>query len=691
MRDPSALPDQSVYRRGTVAAIVGLVIQLALTIAIGLLGLWTRSPAIEAATWHFLAGLPIWVVLALVYSQFAAERREALASERLASQDAASSVLFGDLSDELQRSRQRLANLVSYGLPGVSFVVAAYLIAVGGGLFWRLSSLAASDDPAALTISPKVNVVTLMFMSGAIAFVAFIAARWISGYTRVREWQLLRGGASYLMSCFVLGGLIFVGAVVASLLADTSLFNILATAVPVVMMFVGGEILLTGLLAAYRPKRPGEMPRPAFDSRLLGLLTAPESLGQVVGELINYQFGVEVSRSWLYKLLGQALTPLTLLGGAVLLGMSTLTIVGPDEQGLVTRFGTIRGAALPPGIHLKLPWPIETAVSYPVGKVLQITVSSDPAGRAATEEAILWTNTDDNASQIGMEYYPTALDPRSADDDSGGRGGMGLVNADVVVQYRVRDLIEFLSGSLAAKDAITAIAQQETTRYFACEDIDELLTRGRTEGGAILRKQIQNRIDSLGLGLDVVGVSITTLKPPAGGVSRAFHQQIGAQQQRETLIQEGRRDAVVALTKVAGSVDRSTKINDAIISLDHIRSQAEGTAPAEHRLQIAEQELEIEKLLEDARGEAAQIIHAARGYRWTKAVGERSAQERFAGELLAYQKAPNYYQMRRFLDVLAEGLSNRRKFVLAGEQNELPTLQMDFNDPASAIDTLLGE
>lgn len=686
----NASSDHSVFTRGTVAAVVGLVIQLALTVAMGLLGLWTRSPAIEAATWHFLAGIPIWIVLALIYSQFAAERREALSSERLASQDAASSVLFGDLSDELQRVRQRLANILGYGLPGVSFAVAVYLIATGGALFWRLSSLAASDDPAALTISPQVNVVTLMFLSGGIAFVAFIAARWISGYTRVREWQLLRGGASFLMSCFVLGGLIFIGAVVASLLNDTNLFKVLARVVPIVMMFVGGEILLNGLLAAYRPKRPGELPRPAFDSRLLGLLTAPESLGQVVGELINYQFGVEVSRSWLYRLLGQAITPLALLCGAVLLALSTLTIVGPDEQGVVTRFGAIRGGVLSPGVHLKAPWPIETALAYPVGKVLQITVSSDPAGRGDVDEAILWTNADDNASKIGMEYYPTAFDSQLTDSD-GGQGGMALVNADVVVQYRVRNLIEFLEGSLAPKDAITAIAQQATTRYFASQDIDALLRRGRTEGGVILKKQIQDRIDSLKLGLDVVGVSITTLKPPAGSVARAFHQQIGAQQQRETLIQGGRRDAVVTLTKVAGSVDHSTRINDAIIALDRVRAETAGVSPEEHRLQLAERELEIETLLEEARGEAAQIIHAARGYRWTKAVGERSAQERFAGELLAYEKAPNYYQMRRFLDVLSEGLSKRRKFVLAGEDNEQPTLQMDFNDPASAIDSLLGE
>jgi hypothetical protein len=29
--------------------------------------------------------------------------------------------------------------------------------------------------------------------------------------------------------------------------------------------------------------------------------------------------------------------------------------------------------------------------------------------------------------------------------------------------------------------------------------------------------------------------------------------------------------------------------------------------------------------------------------------------------------------------------------VIAGEQRDLPVLQMDFSDPTSAIDTLLGE
>jgi len=678
--------DQLAYRRGTTAAITGLVIQLVLTVGTALVGLWTQSPAVQAAAWHMLGGLPIWVVLALVYSQYEAERRETLASERVASQDPAASVLFGDLSDELQRSRQRLSNLLVYGLPAVSFAVAGYLIVAGASLLWRFARLAASDDPRAVTtVATTASPVGLLFISAAIAFVAFISARWISGYTRVRAWQLLRGGATYLMSCFVMAALVLVGAVVAALLDDTTFFRLVAVAVPAAMMLIGGEILLTSLLEAYRPKRPGEIPRPAFDSRMLGLLTAAEPLGKVVGELINYQFGVEVSRSWLYRLLGRAVTPLTMLGGMVLLALSTLVVVGPDEQGIVTRCGAITGAARGPGIHFKLPWPVETAATYPVGKVLQITVSSDPAGRGANDAAILWTTADDRLAMIGMEFYPTALDTRT-DGPSG--GSLALVSADVVVQYRVRDLIAFLGGAIAPREALTVIAQQEVTRYFASRDLDVALGRGRTEGGEVLEQMIQERADAIGLGLEVVGVSVTSIKPPGGRVARAFHRQIGSQQERETLIQAGWKEAVTTLATVAGSVALSNRINTAILELDALRA-VDGAADEEIRQRILVKEHDIEGLLGEARGEAAELIHAARGYRWTKAVGERSARERFAGELLAFEKSPDYYRVRKFLEVLADGLAERRKFIIAGDQGDLPILQMDFSDPTSALDTLL--
>ena len=107
--------------------------------------------------------------------------------------------------------------------------------------------------------------------------------------------------------------------------------------------------------------------------------------------------------------------------------------------------------------------------------------------------------------------------------------------------------------------------------------------------------------------------------------------------------------------------------------------------------QAAAADQESDRLLADARGEAAELVHAARAYRWSRAVGERASSERFTGELLAYEASPVYYRTRRFLEVLAEGLTGRRKFVITGDSGDTPVFRMDFSDPTSAIDTLLTQ
>jgi len=685
--------DELTYSRATTAALAGLAVQIVLCVATGLIGAWAQSPAIQAATWHIAGGIPIWIILAIIYQQHRVERTESLAAEKLATQDATSAAIFGETSDELQLARNRLDRLYAYGLPAVSFAVALYLIAAGAAMLYRAAGL--GTDKVALSLAKDCNPVGLMFATAGVAFVAFIAARWISGYTRVREWQLLRGGASYLMSTFLVAALLFAGAAAVAIVKETTFFEWLARLVPWMMILVGGEILLTALLAAYRPKRPGEIPRPAFDSRFLGLLTAPESLGQVVGELINYQFGVEVSRSWFYQMLGRAVTPLTVFAGAVLFALSTLVIVGPDEQGTVLRHGALARGPLGPGMHLKAPWPIETSEIYPTGKVLQLTISSDKLGRFKKKrEGLLWTGGDDDAAKMGLEFFLCA-----SETGDGSGSSLSLLVADVIVQYRIGDLVKFLEGSTSARESIELVTQQEASNYFAGKTLEELLSKGRTEGGPELQKRIQARVDALGLGFEIVDVGVTTLQPPPGKVAREFHRQIGAQQERETLVQMAYKDAIKTLAKVAGSVDRSRKINEAIIRLDDSRTAAaEAAAKIGARdilpltaQQLAKQELEIEDLLGEARGEAAEIVHKARSDRWKKTIGERSALERFAGQLLAYKAAPAYFRTKQYLEVLANSLVDRRKVVIAGDKGDLPVLNLDFSDPTNAIDTLIGE
>lgn len=668
--------DPRFARRGATAAFVGLGIELALLAALGLASLWAESRAVVAATWHMACGIPIWLVLVLLYQQHERERRDRLAAEKLAAEPHATAAIFEGLSDDLDAARLRLERVYRYGLPIVSLVVALSLIVSGGTLVWLQARAAAADGGPPAAVSARANPVGLLFIMAGIGFVAFVAGRWLAGYARHREWQLLRGGASYLMSCFVVAALLFIGAATLAFTGDDRLFGWLAVAIPVVMIGVGLEILATALLESYRPRVPGEVPRPAFDSRVLGLLTAPESLGGVIAELITYQFGVEVSGSWLYRLLGTAVTPLTLLAAAVLLALSCVVIVGPDERGVILRGGMLRGEPLPPGMHLKLPWPMETAETHPVGQVHQIVISSDLTGRSREAEAILWTTDNDRSSAIAQEDFLAAP---ATDTDAG--GGVSLVSAEVIVQYVVRDLRAFLIGSTDPTRLLSVTAQREASRFFATHDIDTLLGPGRTAGGPELRQAIQAQADDMALGVDVVGVAITSLHPPVGNVSRAFHAQIGAVQDRETLVQKARKEAVERLASVSGSVDLSQRIDLEIRSLESLRDPVA-------RGQV---EARIDTLLAEARGEAAEILHGARAYRWTRAVGEAADRERFAGELLAFESSPDYYRARRFLEVLAAGLAERRKFVITGDAGDTPVFRMDFSDPTSAIDSLLTE
>lgn len=668
--------NQETLRRGQSLAAGGLVIQVVLLVATAAAAVWTANAAFSAAAWHMLGGLPIWILLVIYFGQREVEARETLASERIAGGDAASALLFGELSDELQRARQRVTNLVAYGLPAVSIFIGGSLLFGGGILLWRfLAGGLLRGDAAAKPVHP----VGLLFITAGIAFVAFVAGRWISGCARAPAWRLLRGGASYLMSCFLVAGLLLAAATVAAFTSVGHPFGLVALAIPAVMIAIGSEILLTSVLELYRPRRLGELPRPAFESRLLGLLTTPESLGDVLGELIRYQFGVEVSGSWFYRLLGRAIGPLALFALAILAALSCLVVIGPDEEGVVLHWGAIKGPARPAGVHFKLPWPIETAAAYPTRRILQLSVSSDLAGIDRGGEAILWTGGDDRLAHLGQEYYPAPL--------SATGGGMAVVAIDAVVQYRIRDLLSALQTAPDATAAIAAISQQELTRYAASHDLGFLLSQGRVDAGPDLAARLQARIDALRLGVEVVDVSITSLRPPGAAVARAFHRQIAAGEERQTLIERARRTAVATLTAVAGSVAIAREIDAAILEVDAARTGSPPAAAAD----LAGGEAAIDALLATARGEAAERIHAARGSRWTRNLGERAAQERFAGELLAYDHAPEYYQARRFLDVLAAGLADRRKVVVAGSPGSLPVLRMDFADPASAIETLLGD
>jgi len=696
--------DQQTYQRAVTGALLGLGVQIVIAVALLIMGLWSQNAAVVAATWQAFGGLALWIALAIIYQQHKLERIEALEAEQIAERHGSDSSLFETTAEDLSVHRRRLTLLYKWLLPIVSLITSFYLMGVG---LWRflpyLDVFAAEPDwPGAAVAVPR-GLGLPIAVSVGLAFIGFLVSRYLAGMANVREWQLLRGGAGYVMASVIILLALIAGFGFA-VWEVPAVIRSLAIIIPVFMVLIGIEMALNFLLDIYRPRRPNEIPRPAFDSRLLSLLTTPESIAKTINEAINYQFGFEITRSWFWQLLSRSFTWLVLCGAFLLWLTSLFVIVEPHQQAVMTRFGQIEQQPLAPGLHVKLPWPIARVRAFDVTKLRTIRVGDQPDLKPGVP--ILWSNEHLEGKPAmlivalpkdltlegegGEEKIVVQVDGDQAgdgDDQEAGIPSVSIVNAEVTLQYRIKEggLVDYVRHYADADQMLGDLAVQEFNRYLLAHDVDELIGTGRAEASEVLRERIQAEVDRQQLGVQVEAMTVQSVHPPKE-VAEAFHETVGAQQERQTAIEEARQEAIRRQVEVAGSVAQAAQLVDLIEQYNRLLRDRAIDDPEVDALGA-----KIEGLLREAGGEAATEIQDALAYRWERENLERSKAERFEKELLAYRAAPQFYKMRRYLEVLADSTVDARKYMLVADRDRL-ILRFDFKDVSGGFDTLdLGE
>jgi membrane protease subunit HflK len=690
--------DQQTYQRGINTALLGLAVQAAFILALAGLALYTRSSALTAATWYVLGGLPIWATLWIVYQQHKRERVEALEAEQLAQADAQTAAIFEEAGHQLATARRGLDRLYKWGLPLVSIGIAVYLIALGSVLFFqsynRISRV--EDEPAnydnlfaAAAPQPDANAWVLIGLCLLLAFIGFLTARYIAGMTLVPAWQMLRAGAAYLIGNVVVVILLLVAAAFDA--GDTLWpFATLSLLIPALMVLLGIETAIALLLGVYRPRKADEVVRPAFDSRLLGWLTRPESLGKIVSETLNYQFGFEITRSWFYVLLAKALAPLIAIGFLLLLVMTCIVIVSPYQQAVVTRSGELTRIA-EPGLSFKWPWPIGKVEKYTVGRTEQLVIGTYAESQRIEGKATLWTNEHVTGEmtylvtapvQINDPGFRQQLDEQTAEDDPetgqpsatlGTRSSLGgLIALECVVSYQIGDLETFVSQSGAQRPRVMleALAEQTLNAVVASRSVDDLLGPGRIEVGEQLLAELQEVAEPIGF--KITNVLLYDIHPPnEGEVATAYLQQVDALQTQKTAVENARKDAVATLSAAAGSQAEALRI------AERIEATSDPRSPEEVR--------EIQRLIDEAGGQAAQRLAQAREQRWRIALNERAEGTRFAFELAAFNKAPQYFMARYYLDMIAEVWPQASRRVISTVRTDTPgIIRLNLEDETSA-------
>lgn len=703
--------DEQAFRRGSMSSGIGFWAHLVLTIAMALMAVYSSSQAVFAVVWYMIGGLGVWAVLWMLYKQHQQERIESLEVEQLAHDDAQAAAIFDEAGEQLAVAKRRLDAFYKWGLNLVAAVTGGYLLIMGVVLgYLGYNTLATSEVLADLMAGrtfledasaqgPGGSIWWLLVLQLIVGFVSFLVARYVAGMTKVQVWMNLRGGAGYMMG----------NALTVSVLAIASFVTILhyplayegaQLVIALLMFLVGFEMIANLVLDLYRPRKPGEYVRPAFDTRILGWLTSPESIGKIISETLNYQFGFELSRSWLYSALGRAVLPLILFAMLVLLVLSSIVMIGPQENGVITRFGQFQRVA-EPGLSLKWPYPFGRVEKVDVDKVRTMTIGSHE-GDAKTMKALLWTNQHTDKDEQFLVTAPTLEKGVStASGTTESSVAAGLAGARMTLFYRVNNVKAYIMVASEPKQLLRDIATSKLNAYFVKHDIDSLLTGSRIGMEQQLRKEIQDALDTIDTGTGSVGagiqldlVALSTIHPPQkNDVAASFHENIDAKLEMQTAIEEAKREAIETLAGVAGSRDRAMDISKAIDALEPLREQLQNLdrqksarkavdqdAYEALARRVAEREVEIAQLLKDAGGEAAAISHQADAYAVRVAVEQRAAANRFNFQLKAYEAAPKYFLMRHYLDTLAEGMKGRRKVIIAADLDQAPTLRINLEN-----------
>ena len=181
---------------------------------------------------------------------------------------------------------------------------------------------------------------------------------------------------------------------------------------------------------------------------------------------------------------------------ALWLVFTTMHLIAPEEQGVVTRFGRY-SHTLQPGISVTLPSPIDR-----VQKVNVAEIRNEDIGSAAEETLML--TSDQNLIDIAYQ-----------------------------VRWNIRDPEQYLFELAAPEETIRQVAESAMRQVLSQVGLQDAMGVARGEIEGRVRDEIQQTLDAYRSGVAIQGVAIKQADPPAA-VNEAFKEVTSAQQQAKT-------------------------------------------------------------------------------------------------------------------------------------------------------------
>jgi membrane protease subunit HflK len=214
----------------------------------------------------------------------------------------------------------------------------------------------------------------------------------------------------------------------------------------------------------------------------------------------------------------------------VLVGWAATSIynVQPDEQGVVLRFGKWIDTT-EPGLHFRLPYPIET-VLFP--KVTQI-----------------------NQVQLGAASLPTPGETAAGHERQMLTGDENIVEADCAVFWKIRDAGQFLFRVNAPEAALKIAAEGALREVIGRTPIQAAMSDKRAQIADETRQLLQSLLDSEQAGIQITQVQLQRVEPPLAVID-AFNDVQRARADQERARNEAQAYTNDILPRARGEAER---------------------------------------------------------------------------------------------------------------------------------------
>jgi membrane protease subunit HflK len=233
--------------------------------------------------------------------------------------------------------------------------------------------------------------------------------------------------------------------------------------------------------------------------------------------------------------------PLMLLiaavGAAVVAFYAFTFRVNPDELGVVMRFGQFVRQE-PPGLHFRLPYPIEEVRLPAVTRqnIIEIGRRSPSTGRPPAQDSGLMLTGDENIVDMSFVVFWRI---RTEQDPKTGQSG--------VAQY--------LFNIAAPETTVREVAESAMREVVGQSNLQSLLTEGRQKTEQQVQKLMQDTLDSYGSGIRIDQIQLKEVDPPAAVIA-AFRDVQAAVADRERIQKEAQTYADQIVPRARGEAER---------------------------------------------------------------------------------------------------------------------------------------